>query len=43
MSDKLKDFKVRVTRLARGMPIAASIEYLDSESLKFAIGGRQEV
>jgi recombination protein RecR len=33
---------VRITRLARGLPVATSIEYLDAESLKLAIEGRKE-
>ena len=33
---------VKITRLARGLPVATSIEYLDAESLKLAIEGRKE-
>jgi recombination protein RecR len=40
---KLSGLGVKITRLARGVPVAASIEYLDQESLKLAIEGRKEV
>jgi recombination protein RecR len=39
---QLAGLQVRITRLARGLPVAASIEYLDAESLKLAIEGRKE-
>jgi len=39
--DKLKNLPVKITRLARGMPVAVNLEYLDQESLKLAIEGRK--
>ena len=33
----------RVTRLARGMPVGGSIEFLDEATLGRALEGRQEV
>jgi len=42
LASKLAQFKVKITRLARGLPVAANIEYLDAESLKLAIEGRKE-
>jgi len=41
--DKLKHLPVKISRLARGMPVAANLEYLDQESLKLAIEGRKEI
>jgi len=40
---KLSSFPVRLTRLARGMPLATMLEYLDPESLKLAIKERKEI
>ncbi len=40
---KLSGLGVKITRLARGVPVAANLEYLDQESLKLAIEGRKEV
>jgi len=42
LSQQLSHLKIKITRLARGLPVAASIEYLDPESLKLAIQGRKE-
>jgi len=39
---QMAGIEVRITRLARGLPVATSIEYLDPESLKLAIEGRKE-
>jgi recombination protein RecR len=43
LSQKLAGFSIKLTRLARGMPVAANLEYLDQESLKLAIEGRKEI
>ena len=42
LCQQLSRFNKKITRLARGLPVAASIEYLDAESLKLAIEGRKE-
>jgi len=34
---------VRVTRLARGLPIGADLEYADEVTLSRALEGRQEI
>lgn len=38
---QLKNFPVKISRLARGMPVASHLEYLDPESLKLAIEERK--
>lgn len=42
LCQQLAGLNKKVTRLARGLPVAANIEYLDAESLKLAIEGRKE-
>lgn len=39
----LKPLGVKVTRLARGLPVGADIEYADDVTIQSAIRGRQEV
>jgi recombination protein RecR len=39
----LKPLGVRVTRLARGLPVGGDIEYADDVTLARAIEGRQEM
>jgi recombination protein RecR len=34
---------VKVTRLARGLPVGADLEYADNVTLAHALEGRQEV
>jgi len=41
--DKLSAYPVKITRLARGMPVASAVEYLDQESLRLAIEERKRV
>ena len=43
VSQLLQDLDCRVTRLARGMPVGGSIEFLDEATLGRALEGRQEV
>lgn len=38
----LKDFDVRVTRIARGLPVGGDLEYADEVTLSRAINGRGE-
>jgi recombination protein RecR len=40
---QLLPFKVRVTRLARGLPVGGDLEYADAITLARALEGRQEV
>jgi recombination protein RecR len=39
----LKPYEIKVTRLAKGMPMGASIEYADEATLANAFKGRKEV
>jgi recombination protein RecR len=43
VSQLLEDLATRVTRLARGMPVGGSIEYLDEATLGRALEGRREI
>lgn len=40
IQDMLKEFDVKVTRLARGLPIGIDLEYADQVTLKRALEGR---
>lgn len=42
LSRLLKPMGIRVTRIARGLPIGADLEYADSATLARALEGRQE-
>jgi recombination protein RecR len=39
----LSPFGVRLTRLARGLPVGGDLEYADEVTLTHAIEGRQEM
>jgi len=39
----LKDLDVRVTRIARGLPVGGDLEYADELTLGRALEGRREV
>jgi recombination protein RecR len=43
LSGILKNFPVRVTRLARGLPMGAELQYADEVTLSDAINGRRDV
>ena len=43
LSRLLKPFGVKVTRLAYGLPVGATLEYADSVTLSKALEGRTEV
>ena len=43
VSQLLEGLESRVTRLARGMPVGGSIEYLDEATLGRALEGRREI
>jgi len=43
LSQLLKPLGVKVTRIARGLPVGADLEYADSITLTRALEGRQEI
>ena len=43
LQQKLKPFDVRLTRLARGLPMGGDLEYADQNTLLRALDGRQEL
>ncbi|MBN2644669.1 MAG: recombination protein RecR [Desulfuromonadaceae bacterium] len=43
LSRLLRDFPVRVTRLAHGIPMGGDLEYLDSQTLSGALARRYEI
>ena len=43
LSQQLAQFDVRVTRIARGLPIGGDLEYADQNTLMRALSGRQEM
>lgn len=43
LTEQLEPFKLRITRLARGLPIGSDLEYADELTLKRAIDGRQMI
>lgn len=40
--DQLKDLTIKITRLARGLPVGGDLEYADDFTLSQAISGRKE-
>ena len=43
LSQQLKPFGVKMTRLARGLPVGGDLEYADQSTLLRALAGRQEM
>lgn len=43
IAKKLKPLEVKVTSLAKGLPIGAGIDYMDSGTLHLALSGRQHI
>jgi len=43
LNDILKPFKIKITRLARGMPVGADLEYTDEITLSNAFKNRREI
>ncbi len=43
LSQQLRPFGVRLTRLARGLPVGGDLEYADQSTLQRALSGRQEM
>jgi recombination protein RecR len=39
----LKPFSVKVTRIARGLPMGGDLEYADEATLARALEGRREI
>lgn len=42
LAENLKDFKVRITRLAYGIPVGSELDYLDEGTISIAFKTRQE-
>lgn len=43
LDQQIKPYEVKVTRLARGLPIGGDLEYADQNTLLRALSGRQEM
>ncbi len=43
LSKMLKDFEIKVTRIARGLPMGGDLEYADDITLSRALEGRREM
>jgi recombination protein RecR len=43
LRQRIESFGVRVTRLARGLPVGGDLEYADTNTLLRALDGRQEM
>ena len=43
IQQQLEPYKIRVTRLARGLPVGGDLEYADQNTLLRALSGRQEM
>ena len=43
LRQRLQEFDVRLTRLARGLPVGGDLEYADQTTLLRALAGRQEL
>ena len=43
LQQQLRQYKVQVTRLARGLPVGGDLEYADQNTLLRALSGRREM
>jgi recombination protein RecR len=43
LTQRLSGFDLRITRLARGLPVGGDLEYADQNTLLRALSGRQEM
>ena len=43
LTDKLKNKKIKVSRLARGIPVGSSIEFIDQVTLTHSLNDRVEI
>ena len=43
LSKLIKPFKIKVTRIAHGVPVGGDIEYADEITLTKALEGRREI
>jgi len=43
IQQQLAQFSVRITRLARGLPVGGDLEYADQNTLLRALAGRQDL
>jgi recombination protein RecR len=43
IQQQLEPYHLRITRLARGLPVGGDLEYADQNTLLRALAGRQEM
>jgi recombination protein RecR len=43
IQQQLEPYDLRITRLARGLPVGGDLEYADQNTLLRALAGRQEM
>ena len=43
LQQQLRQYKIQVTRLARGLPVGGDLEYADQNTLLRALSGRREM
>ena len=43
IADRLKDYEIKLTRLARGLPVGGDLEYADEVTLSRSLEGRGEI
>jgi len=43
LRQQISPLQVRITRLARGLPVGGALEYADQNTLLKALAGRQEM
>ena len=43
INDIVRNYQIRVTRIAHGVPLGGELEYIDSHTLSHALAGRREV
>jgi recombination protein RecR len=43
LEEVLRPLAIRVTRLARGLPVGSDLEYVDGSTLAEALAGRREI
>jgi recombination protein RecR len=43
ISELVKQFRIKVTRIAQGVPIGVDLDYIDASTLSLALAGRGEV
>ena len=43
IAEQLKDTGIKITRIARGIPVGADISYADAASMAMAINSRSDI